>query len=72
MAISLGAHRRASAKMKAAEDIVKKQKKAQDAEDKRKGRSNIFGGIGGGLLGAGLSTLGGLVLTSLTGGAITL
>ena len=63
MAISLSAHRRASAKMKASEDIAKQQKKAQDAEDKRKGRSKLFGSISGALLGA--AAVG---LTGLTGG----
>ena len=63
MAISLSGHVRYGQQKKAAKYIAEQQKRAQAAEDKRKGRSKLFGGIGGALLGA--AAVG---LTGLTGG----
>ena len=63
MAISLSGHARYKHAKEAAEKIAAQQKKAQAGEAKRKGRSSLFGKIGGSLLGA--AAVG---LTGLTGG----
>ena len=63
MAIYTGGMRMQGEAQAAARRIAKQQRKAQDAENKRKGRAGLFGKIGGALMGA--AAVG---LTGLTGG----
>ena len=70
MAIYTGGMRQEEEQIAAAERIAAQQAKAETGEVKRKGRSDLFGKALGWAAGEGLSTLAGMALTGITGGAI--
>ena len=77
MAISLGKFVMAGEKQKASRELAKEFRKQQRRESKRKGWSGLLGGVGGKLLGAGISSAlgiasGGLLMPLIMGASSTM
>ena len=69
MAIYTGGMRQKDEARKAAKNIAAQQAKDEKGEAKRKGRSGLLGQALGWAAGEGLTMLGGMMLTGMTGGA---